>query len=93
LAVLILASLCFPAWAQGAACVKRSDLVKHLESQYREQPRFHGMTDNGSLLEVFTSPDGGTWTVTVSIPNGISCMVASGQQWDVTIPHPVEESL
>ena len=74
-----------PALAQsagpGPACVKRADLIKHLEAKYHEAPSAVGIADNGALLEVFASKSGETWTVTVTMPNGISCMVASGQQW------------
>jgi hypothetical protein len=74
-----------PALAQtagpGPACVKRADLLKHLEAKYHEAPAAVGIADNGALLEVFASKSGETWTVTVAMPNGISCMVASGQQW------------
>lgn len=74
-----------PAFAQspgsGPACVKRTELIKHLEAKYHEAPAAVGLADNGSLLEVFASKSGETWTVTVTMPNGISCMVATGQQW------------
>jgi hypothetical protein len=74
-----------PAFAQtassGPACVKRADLIKHLEAKYHEAPSAVGLADNGALLEVFSSKSGETWTVTVTMPNGISCMVATGQQW------------
>jgi len=74
-----------PALAQsagsGPACVKRTDLIKHLEAKYHEAPAAVGIADNGALLEVFASRSGETWTVTVTMPNGISCMVATGQQW------------
>jgi hypothetical protein len=74
-----------PAFAQtaapGPACVKRADLIKHLEAKYHEAPAAVGIADNGALLEVFASKSGETWTVTVTMPNGISCMVATGQQW------------
>ena len=75
--------LAMPAYAQapGPACVKRADLIKHLESKYHEAPAAVGIADNGSLLEVFASKSGETWTVPVTMPNGISCMVATGQQW------------
>jgi hypothetical protein len=74
-----------PALAQtagpGPACVKRADLIKHLEAKYHEAPAAVGIADNGALLEVFASKSGETWTVTVTMPNGISCMVATGQNW------------
>ena len=70
-----------PAQAQGPACVKRVDLIKHLSAKYHEAPAAVGLADNGSLIEVFASKAGETWTVTVTMPNGISCMVATGQNW------------
>ena len=69
------------AQAQPPACVKRVDLIKHLSNKYHEAPAAVGLADNGSLLEVFASKSGETWTVTVTMPNGISCMVATGQNW------------
>jgi hypothetical protein len=82
-AALVLAA---PAFAQsapgGPACVKRADLIKHLAAKYHEAPAAVGVADNGALLEVFASKSGETWTVMVTMPNGISCMVATGQQWE-----------
>lgn len=65
-------------------CFPRSDLVQHLASNYHEQPAAAGLADNGSLLEVFTSKDGETWTVVISMPNGTACLVATGEQWQET---------
>lgn len=78
---LIMATM-VPAQAQQAPpCVKRTDLIKHLEDKYHEAPAAVGLADSGALLEVFASKSGETWTVTITMPNGISCMVATGQQW------------
>jgi hypothetical protein len=81
-AALMMASVASAqAQAQAPACVKRTDLIKHLSAKYHEAPAAVGLADNGSLLEVFASKSGETWTVTVTMPNGISCMVATGQDW------------
>src|SRR5687768_10222694 len=81
-AMIVAASAPAQAQAQPApACVKRVDLIKHLSNKYHEAPAAVGLADNGSLLEVFASKSGETWTVTVTMPNGISCMVATGQNW------------
>jgi hypothetical protein len=63
------------------ACFPRTDLVEHLARNFHEEPTAIGVADNGSLLEVFASKDGETWTVAVSLPNGTTCLVATGQQW------------
>jgi hypothetical protein len=32
---------------------------------------------------VLTSDDGATWTIIVSMPNGMSCLLAAGEDWQV----------
>ena len=65
-----------PAQAQ-AVCDARAKIVKWLAENYQEQPRWRGVTARSLLMELFISPDE-TWTILVSQPNGISCLVASG---------------
>ena len=40
-----------------------------------------GVTNKGALVEVLTSADGGTWTIIVTTPQGMSCLVAAGEGW------------
>jgi len=35
--------------------------------------------EQGMVIETFASADTGTWTITVTTPNGLTCLVASGQ--------------
>jgi hypothetical protein len=96
-ALVVLAVVCYApaALSQAPACVKRADLISHLMDKYHEAPAAVGLADNGSLLEVFASKSGETWTVTVTMPNGISCMVATGQNWQdlPRIAKPAEKPL
>jgi hypothetical protein len=62
------------------SCAKRTDIVQHLAAQNKEQPVAVGLADHGTRLEVLTSPDG-TWTLIVSLPNGISCLINAGTDW------------
>jgi hypothetical protein len=39
-----------------------------------------------AVLEIFVS-DSGTWTVVVTDPKGVSCVLAAGQSWE-EIPSP-----
>jgi len=71
-----------PAFAQATGqCAKRTDIVKHLTGQYHETPVAIGLADNGSLLEILASNDGKTWTLLFSMPTGLSCLMATGQDW------------
>lgn len=62
------------------ACAVRQDVVDKLKQTYDEQPSAIGITHAGAVVEVFTSP-AGTWTIMITRPNGISCLAATGQNW------------
>jgi hypothetical protein len=64
-----------------AACFKRSDLVVYLADQFKETPQVVAVTDAGMLLEVFASKRGATWTMAVTTPAGLTCLMATGQDW------------
>lgn len=64
-----------------AACLERSALLSHLARNYQEAPVAVGIADNGTLLEVFVSTHGETWTVAATLPNGMTCMIATGEMW------------
>lgn len=66
---------------QAPTCVKRADLVVHLAEKFQEALIASGVADNGSLLELFATIDGDTWTVALTMPNGTACLVATGNTW------------
>ena len=41
-----------------------------------------GMAPQGRVVEVFASLETGTWTITITMPNGITCLMASGQSFE-----------
>jgi hypothetical protein len=65
----------------GAPCGKRAELLRLLEGGYTEKPIAMGLGNDGALIEVLTAADGATWTILISYPNGMRCMIASGQHW------------
>ncbi|MEQ9607573.1 MAG: hypothetical protein RLN99_07890, partial [Kiloniellaceae bacterium] len=70
-----------PAAAQAASqCGAREAVLDRLSSKYDEEPVSIGVTATGSLLEVLASPEG-TWTIIITIPNGPTCLVSSGDGW------------
>jgi hypothetical protein len=71
------------------ACFERGALIKHLDGKFKEAPVAAGLAANGSVLEVFTSPDGVTWTIVLTQPNGATCVMASGESW-MGIPLPIK---
>ena len=63
------------------ACGPHSDVVKALGSKFHETQSATALTSAGTLLEVLTANDGSTWTIIVSRPDGLSCVVAAGENW------------
>ena len=62
-------------------CSERAKFLKHLGEGYSEAPVSMGLASNGSILEVLASQKG-TWTIILTMPNGKSCVVASGEAWE-----------
>ncbi len=67
--------------AQQVACRPHDDVLAHLAQKYDEVPVAIGVTNKGGLVEVLTTGDGDTWTIIVTTPQGISCLVAAGEGW------------
>jgi hypothetical protein len=78
IACLVLAC---PLAAAAAApqCAQRDQVMDLLAKKYGETRQGMGVADNNSVMEVFASEVTGSWTITVSSPDGIMCLVASGQ--------------
>lgn len=68
---------------QPSTCFKRDDLLTYLSNNFKEAPIAVGLTDAGMLLEVFSSKQGETWTVAVTTPTGMTCLMATGQDWQL----------
>lgn len=81
-AVLIGAAFSFVAPAHGQqACAKRADVLKHLADKYQEKSVARGIANNGGALEVLSNPNG-SFTIIVTTPSGISCLIATGRAWE-----------
>ena len=78
-----------PAAAQQAPLTwaERAVVMEELEKKFTEVPRALGITSDGAVLELFSAPDGTTWTLVITLPNGMSRVIASGESW-ITRPLP-----
>lgn len=82
-ASLILSLLALPAAAQQTPCTHRPTVVDHLASEYAETPVAIGLASNGGVVEVLSSPKSGSWTMIITLPNGSTCMIAAGENWEI----------
>lgn len=69
-------------------CGDRVKVIDSLSAKYAEEPVAVGVTSNGGVIEVLKAPDGKTWTILFTYPNGPSCLVARGESWQDLEPKP-----
>ncbi len=83
-----------PALAQGAPtnCGVHDNLLTQLEQKYGEVTVAIGVAD-GALIELLTAKDGITWTIILTSPKGMSCLIASGEGWQPLAPAPTGPSV
>jgi len=81
LASALVASTGASAQQQRVPCGERTAIMSHLEDGYSEKPIAMGLDAQGRVLEVLAAPSG-TWTMLVSTPGGLTCLIASGVAWE-----------
>ncbi len=64
-----------------ALCDERDAIVASLENIFSEAPVSMGLGSNGAIIEIFASPSG-TFTIVLTRPNGLTCVMAAGQNWE-----------
>ena len=64
------------------ACAERAQVVKKLEERFGETLRSVGLHQNDGVVEVYSSEKTGTWTILMTRPDGISCLLAAGELWE-----------
>lgn len=62
-------------------CGPRDIFLLKLQQDFRERPAGIGLAGSGHVIELLTSGHG-TWTLLVTSPNGVSCIVAAGDGWE-----------
>jgi hypothetical protein len=82
LIVALMCSLPIMAMAQGRNCAPRDVVVARLAEKYGESRQSIGLGGQGTVMETFASAESGTWTITVTMPNGMTCLMASGQSYE-----------
>lgn len=76
-------------------CAPHATVVERLAERYGETRQSIGLGSNNQLIEIFASRESGSWTITVTTPAGITCLVASGQAFetlDAALPQGDEDA-
>lgn len=83
----ILMALVMPANAQQSVCGNRDEIISRLKNGYQESTTGIGLSTNGGVIELYTS-ERGSFTLMVTQPNGVSCLIAAGDNWETIKPKP-----
>lgn len=91
LAAALLTSATIAAHAQDAQpgrppCAPQAEITKGLGQRYGEIPAAAGLLGDGTMLQVYATPDGRTFTLVVAKPDGSACVVSAGQSWATVHP-------
>ena len=70
-----------PSPASAAECGKHDKVTAFLSKKYKEQVAAMGLVSNKGFMQLFVA-DTGTWTVLLTTPEGISCIVAAGDSYE-----------
>ena len=65
--------------------IDRNEVVEKLAGEYAESPTAMGLASTGGVIELFTAPDGETWTMVLTRPDGSSRIIVTGEGWS-TVP-------
>ncbi len=88
----VLALILSPAVVAAQNCALRPDITDRLTDMFGEHQRGVGLaTQNGRpiVIELWVADETGTFTILITHPSGMSCMVAAGENYsDVAAPMP-----
>lgn len=63
-------------------CAPRPTVLERLADSYGETRQSIGLGSNNAVVEVFASVQTGSWTITVTMPGGTTCLVAAGDAFE-----------
>lgn len=68
--------------AGASNCGERAQIIRQLEERYGETRRSVALAPNRGVVEVYASAETGTWTILLTLPTGITCLVAAGEAFE-----------
>ncbi len=77
------AFLATPVFAQSANCAPHDVVLERLADGYGESRQTLALGSDNSVVETWANIESGTWTITVTRAGGPTCLVASGQAFEL----------
>ncbi|MFN3577898.1 MAG: hypothetical protein ACK4TJ_13080 [Tabrizicola sp.] len=63
-------------------CASREAVTELLADRYGETRRAVGIAGQAAVMEVYASEETGTWSITMTLPDGRMCLMASGSDYE-----------
>lgn len=73
-------------------CNARNVVLTSLKGNFSEKPTSMGLASNGNVVELLNSNEG-SWSIIMTMPNGVSCLMASGNYWQKLKAKTAEQKL
>ncbi|MEE9590831.1 MAG: hypothetical protein V3V97_22765 [Hyphomicrobiaceae bacterium] len=70
--------------AEGPTCAPRTAVVTGLTQKFSEKRQAAGLVSNKAVMELYVS-EKGSWTILMTTTNGVTCIVASGDTWNMSM--------
>lgn len=67
------------AFAQAPNCAPHAVVMTNLAARYGETRQMIGIAANTAVIELWGNLETGTWTLTVTLPDGPTCLAAAGE--------------
>jgi len=78
-AAVLLPLVAIPA-SSGPVCGPHAAMVERLAKQFQESRKAAGLSQQSELIEVYAGTSD-AWTIMVTSPAGLSCIVVAGEAW------------
>lgn len=62
-------------------CAPHEQITERLAERYSESRQIIALSADSSVMELFASPESGTWTIVVTRAGGPTCVVAAGEYY------------
>lgn len=64
-----------------SVCGPHNQIIERLGRVHAERPMSAGLSADGRLIEIVVSASG-SWTLLVTGPDNLTCMLAAGEDWE-----------
>jgi len=90
-AAVTAAGISLPATAAAQMrCGERETVIAQLRDRYGETQRSAGFQEGRGIVEIYANEDSGSWTILLTTPEGVSCLMAAGEAWRQRLPGSID---